>query len=722
MKKITLLLIILIAIQNNSFAQCELLNISINSQADVNNFAINYPGCTTINSLGITATEISNLNGLSQLTTIIENLIIVASENSDPELPDYPLSNISGLNNITTVGGGIYLSNFPNLTTTNIFNGLTQAGFISISQLTPLTITGFNNLLSTGEIGISNTNASFVSGFGFLNICENLIFTLNPNLQSVGGFANLYQVNNYLNIGQNPMLLSLPSLPQLTNVLGDFALGGSPLIENMEGVENLESVGRLLIIGNDGLTTLHGLENLGTVGTEVHISSNPNLTNCAINYICEEIAVPSGISFLISNNDLGCNSPQNVGDNCNLDILDIVLNSQEQVDNFSAMYPGGSAVGSLRIEGNGIANLDGLSQLTIINGDLTIASALNFQQQSSNYPLTDISGLNNITTVEGMVEISDVPNLTTANVFNALENAGAISISGLAPNTISGFNNLVATGLIAIQGTTITSFSGLGSLSICSDLIINNNQNLETISGLVTLNQITNDLKVEQNPMLQNLQGMENLQTIKGLLINSNTGLTSFNGLENLESVGTKIQINGNTMLNDLTALSNIVEFYGNTSNITIQDNALLSNLSGLQNVAPLTIDTVTIQNNPNLSNCAITNFCEKIDTGGGGQFTVANNASGCNNVSEIEAVCELGVTENAGQYFVLFPNPANTILKIQTDVQINSLKITDISGRTINVNDFDNNIINVSNLATGVYFIAVSSIRGLMRGTFIKN
>ncbi|MFZ1703798.1 MAG: hypothetical protein WAT79_05600, partial [Saprospiraceae bacterium] len=45
--------------------------IVFSTQSEVDNFPTNYPGCTTIDgNVGITGNNITNLNGLSQITQI----------------------------------------------------------------------------------------------------------------------------------------------------------------------------------------------------------------------------------------------------------------------------------------------------------------------------------------------------------------------------------------------------------------------------------------------------------------------------------------------------------------------------------------------------------------------------------------------------------------------------------------------------------------------------
>ena len=72
-------------------------NLTLSTQAEIDQFQSNYPGCTTINgSLNISGTDITNLDGLSVLVSIEYDLDIESNS---------VLMNISGLSNIKKIGG-----------------------------------------------------------------------------------------------------------------------------------------------------------------------------------------------------------------------------------------------------------------------------------------------------------------------------------------------------------------------------------------------------------------------------------------------------------------------------------------------------------------------------------------------------------------------------------------------------------------------------------------
>lgn len=65
-----------------------------------------------------------------------------------------------------------------------------------------------------------------------------------------------------------------------------------------------------------------------------------------------------------------------------------------------------------------------------------------------------------------------------------------------------------------------------------------------------------------------------------------------------------------------------------------ISNNLELSGIEDLKNLTTIN-ESLTIKNNPNLSNCAIEIICNNID-----KVTVEGNAAGCNNTLEVIEEC----------------------------------------------------------------------------------
>ena len=88
----------------------------------------------------------------------------------------------------------------------------------------------------------------------------------------------------------------------------------------------------------------------------------------------------------------------------------------------------------------------------------------------------------------------------------------------------------------------------------------------------------------------------------------------------------------------------------------------------------------------------------------------------------------ELGTSNNAlASQFSVYPNPANNVINIANaeNILVNAVSIVDINGRTVKSVKFDNVAsaqINISDLATGVYMMNISSDKGTTTKKIVKN
>jgi hypothetical protein len=137
-------------------AQCPPGNVTLATQAQVNQFVIDYPNCAVISGflkmqVGSGTSDITDLSALHNITTVTGNL-----EFNNNQL----LQNINGLSHITTIGGSLA---FANNGLQNI-NGLSAlqsvGGYIYVAQNNALqNLNGLHSVNQiTGHIDISNNN------------------------------------------------------------------------------------------------------------------------------------------------------------------------------------------------------------------------------------------------------------------------------------------------------------------------------------------------------------------------------------------------------------------------------------------------------------------------------------------------------------------------------------------------------------------------------------
>lgn len=170
-------------------------NIVLTSQTQIDNFAFNYPGDTignlTINDSGDGTTDITNLDGLSQITFVEQRLSI---SNNDA------LTNLGGLSQLTSVG--LWFEIFNNDALTNLYG---------LSQIT--------------------------------SVGQEFIIANNDVLANLDGLSQLTSVGLDIYIHSNPALTHVDGLSQVTSIGGGLIIYSNDALTNLDGLSQLTSIG-----------------------------------------------------------------------------------------------------------------------------------------------------------------------------------------------------------------------------------------------------------------------------------------------------------------------------------------------------------------------------------------------------------------------------------------------------------------------------------------------
>ncbi len=390
----------------------------------------------------------------------------------------------------------------------------------------------------------------------------------------------------------------------------------------------------------------------------------------------------------------------------------ITFSTQAEIDDFQTNYPNCSMIGgSVIILGDDISNLNGLSILTNIGEDLSIGF-----QAWGNPMLTNLTGLENITTIEGNLSIMNNSNILN---LNGIENLSTVGLGlGIwyneALTSISGLNNVAyIEETLRIAGNySLIDLIGLETISaIGGDLFIQNNENLTNLSGLDNIESVEGDITISYNLSMTNLSGIENLNTIGDyLLIERNNSMIDLTGLSSLSTVGNALLIRENDVLESLIALTNITSIGGK---LAIEHNNNLQNLIGLENIESNSINNLDISFNPQLNTCEILSVCNYLSNPTG-YIEIKNNSIGCNNQEEVEQACQsVGMQENnVKPSLFIYPNPAKEEINIshRIDGIINNVTIYNQLGQEVlHRNEIGENI-DISTLGQGVYIVELIS------------
>lgn len=258
--------------------------ITFNTQSQIDSFQVNFPNCTGIEGdVVINGINITNLYGLNEIASIGGGLAIVINDS---------LTTLGGLENLVSVGA---------------------------------TLTIFNNPLLHSLTGLEKLNS--VGG--------SLAVFMNNMLPNLIGLDSLKEVGGDFHINTDSALMSLNGLKSLTSIGGDFGLWNNPVLSDLNALEGLTSVkGSIGVTNNNSLTSLKGLDNVKADSiNSLHITSNSILSACAVKSICDYLAIPYMLIEILDN-ATGCNSEAEVDTAC----MALSVDNNASQDFFS-IYP-----------------------------------------------------------------------------------------------------------------------------------------------------------------------------------------------------------------------------------------------------------------------------------------------------------------------------------------------------------------------------------------------
>lgn len=190
----------------------------------------------------------------------------------------------------------------------------------------------------------------------------------------------------------------------------------------------------------------------------------------------------------------------------------ITFTTQQSIDSFSITY----------------------SYCNVIKGYVIIE-----EQDNGNNSILNLEGLKNITTINGGLSISG--------------NSQLLNLSGL--------DNLDSIGkyLFLFNNEQMNSLKGLGSLETVKGLIIQRNPQLENLNGMEKISTDLGSLNIDNNSKLNSLKPLERLKSLGGYLnIARNDSLKSLEGLDSIQFFDGSFAIENNKNLVDISSIRNI--------------------------------------------------------------------------------------------------------------------------------------------------------------------
>jgi hypothetical protein len=310
--------------------------------------------------------------------------------------------------------------------------------------------------------------------------------------------------------------------------------------------------------------------------------------------------------------------------------------NQSSIDNFPSNYPGCDTIlGDLNVFFNGNNNnVDSLYSIKCIQGDL------NFRFEN----VTNLSGLNNLTRIEGDLTFYQ----TAFENFSGLENlqivGGRVDIrennSLLNLEGLNGLDSILSATLYIRNNLSLVDLNGLNNLDYTSAFLMYNNQSLQSVDGLESLNQIADFIDIYDNPNLTSLEGLIGLDTIGfiypygSIRIKNNNSLVNLSGLDSINYM-TKMYVLENDALESMQGFPKYAQ---QTDWIEISHNNSLLSLDGFEGVNYL--NGLYLISNP-----ALENINSLADVDSIGSEIVISNCNALDDISGLQSLTFLDGT-----------------------------------------------------------------------------
>ena len=345
-----------------TWAQCPTGNVTISSQADADNYALNYGNCDTLpGDLTITGVwaypgpaDLSGFADLDMITgtfTFEQNQVGVRDFSGFNSLDriggdllvsnNQYLQNFQGLNQLDHVGGDVYMTILDSVHSADGLWQLSVVGgklqFFALPDFAP---TGLNQLDSVygncylvwsdasstntipndlkyvgGDLLVTTTNGSTINGGQDLTrVAGDVRVTTGSSMTNFTGLQNLRVVEQDLWFNNNHGVVTLNAFQQLDSVLGYFWITDNDALVSIQGLYDLDHLGKLIISDNQSLAYVYAFDQAVDMDA-LQVNTNPNLAICDVQAFCDHVnANKPTVAYL---NASGCSAPWEIYDACN---------------------------------------------------------------------------------------------------------------------------------------------------------------------------------------------------------------------------------------------------------------------------------------------------------------------------------------------------------------------------------------------------------------------
>ena len=405
----------------------------------------------------------------------------------------------------------------------------------------------------------------------------------------------------------------------------------------------------------------------------------------------------------------------------------IIFNNQVSIDNFQSDYPScKKIIGDVLISGSDIVNLNSLSNIEEIHGFLEINDNTNLPGIEGLKSLTKVGkhvAIRNNNTLVELDGLRSLRNIEDGN-FSFVNNPSVMDLIGLHTITVVygdvlidsiprikslyGLNSLynVIGTLTISHNDSLESLEGLGNLTYIDELVIKENHQINNLLGLSSIYQKNTDFVIESNNSIEDLSGMGFLVSVGSLKLTDNISLERISDM-NLKIIRGDLTLTNNGGIQNLSGFDSLNYILGH---INITNNDVLVSLQGIDFIYPDSIESVTINNNPLLTQCEIESICSYIALPFANIEVFDNNAN-CNSVVEIDTACLYSsATDVSTELLLPYPNPTKgkIWLKSASLSHIDRISVYNHQGIQLKVENTKNGYVDLSDYVPGIYFVEV--------------
>ncbi len=763
---------------SSAAGQCPTERTYLLSQSDVTNFGNQYPNCEILPNQVLLFIEgdkagndpIVDLTPLSNLKEIRSGLIIRYNDQ---------LESLAGFENLKKVGS-LSIIQSEKLKSIEALRGLdTITRNLTLNYLPELnSLNGLNNIRELDRL-IIDSCFQLQNLDGLQNLTKvngGLLLSVLPKLSNIDSLKSLQEVKELIAILEVDSLRSFDVLHNLI-AIDRFQIHQNYLIQNLDFLQQFDSIMDLEIVDLYGLENLDGLSNLEYVEDDFILGATPKVADLSALNKLKKVGRTFDLDNITFQNLKGL---ENFEGSDNFFIKGKLLESLEGLESLDSIHTRMRILGCDRllnlnglsnlkfadaiqvIENQNIRDMSGFDSLTQMEGNLLIRNndslrstkgfplltKVDWIEIIDNPSLEVVDGFDNLKKIDFSFSVFGSPKLDSIPFLQQIEDLGShlnIGATGMTDfYQLSHFDSIH--GRLRLVNNPNTDFRGLENLKyVRSTLDLGNNDQLIDLSHFESLEHL-GELEIDRCESLEDLNGFPNLTQMSTLTLHANPSLKRITGLQNIKEVSNSISCTINENLSDMSGLSNLEEVgnlfkifrshamesvpeFPNLKSIggrlEIYDNENLESIEGIKSADLSTVTSVKFSENPKLSACSLSNVCAYLELGEGRYFG-DDSEVGCQTEEQVMDRCEFTRLDGVfvdEEDIVIFPNPA--VGEIQFYEPIGNqleMRIFDSKGTLQierRVNKYDR--IQVGHLPKGTYFIQLISGSTIFSGRFLK-